>query len=178
MQVLTNDGVILCPTDTIWGLSCDAENKTASAEIYRIKRRDLTKPFIVLVDNIERAKDYIDQLHPRIENLMHFYKKPLTIIHKASSQVPDHLLSESKEVAIRVCGHSLIKDIIKELGRPLISTSANIQGAPSPTHYSEVVADILETVDYVCFSEREPKGHHSASSIIKYDADGQLFFLR
>lgn len=176
---LLNDGkVILCPTDTIWGLSCDAFHKEAVDRIFEIKKRDKSKTMILLVDSIDRLKELVIDLHPRIETLLAFYTSPLTIIHKAANHVPEYLIGPDSTVAIRITTNELLTELIGFCGNPLVSSSANVQGSPSPENFDMISLEIKEQVDYVCFSGRASKTERSESTIIKYNQEGELFFLR
>ena len=177
-SLLADGAVILCPTDTIWGLSCDATSSHAVEKIYKIKKRDRNKPFILLVDNIARLRQYTTDIHPRIETLISFYNKPLTIIHKASSKLPATLTDKTGHIAIRVCKHPLIQEIIYQLDRPLVSTSANLEGQTTPKLYHEIAEVIKNQVQYSCQSYRSSNGAPNESTIVKYTNDGELIFLR
>ena len=177
-ELLDLGHIMLCPTDTIWGLSCDAFNLEAVSKIYKIKQRDLDKSCILLVDSITHLKKYITNFHPRIETLLSYYNKPLTIIHQASQDLPNHLTHQDGTIAIRITSHPLLKEVISMLGRPIISTSANIQGEASPKYYDEISNRIRTKVDYICYTGREDTPHIPPSRIIKYSQDGELFFLR
>ena len=177
-RLLTDGAVILCPTDTIWGLSCDAMDSQAVEKIYDIKKRDRNKPFILLVDNLARLRQYATDIHPRIETLISFYSQPLTIIHKASSELPANLPDQTGHIAIRVCKHPLIQDIIQQLERPLVSTSANLEGQATPRLYHEIADVIKDQVQYSCQSYRSSNEASNESTIVRYTKDGELIFLR
>jgi len=177
-QLLTNGGIILCPTDTIWGLSCDAYNHSAVAKIYDIKQRDKTKPLILLVSNLDMLNKYTTNLHPRVENLIDLYKKPLTVIHQISTALPIHLQNESRTIAIRLTQDSNLSELIDKLGRPIVSTSANIQGQAVPYNYELISDKIKNAVDYIFHDRRHSTAKNPESTIIKYNEDGELFFIR
>lgn len=177
-SLISQGKVILCPTDTIWGLSCDATNEKAVNKIYQIKCRDRNKPFILLVESIERLKRYVVNLHPRIEDLMAYYKKPLTIIHQASKHVPAHLMPDTNTLAVRLTHDPLLIELIKQTDKPLVSTSANIQSAPCPALFKDISGEILAAVDFTCFSRRTSKEVNPPSKIVRYTKEGELIFLR
>ncbi len=177
-QLLQDGKVILCPTETIWGLSCNAWNKGAVDKIFEIKNRDKSKTMIVLVDSIARLKEYVIELHPRVETLLSYYSNPLTIIHKASSKVPAYLLGPESTIAVRITTNELLIELISFLGHPIISTSANVQGQKSPQNFDEISEHIKEKVDYICYTGRKTATNRSESTIIKYNNEGELFFLR
>ena len=105
-DMLDHGKVILCPTDTIWGLSCDAFNKEAVQRIFSIKNRDFNKPLILLVDSIQHLKKYITSIHPRIETLIHYHRRPVSVIYDANNKLPDYLSNEKNTIAIRVVKNS------------------------------------------------------------------------
>lgn len=177
-QLLQDGKVILCPTETIWGLSCNAYNQQAVERIFEIKNRDKSKTMILLVDSIERLKEYVIELHPRVETLLSFYTNPLTIIHKAAANVPTYLLGPDNTIAVRITTHELLMELIDSLGHPIISTSANEQGEKSPQNFDEISKPVKEKVDYICYSGRQSATDRSESTIIKYNNEGELFFLR
>lgn len=170
--------VVLCPTDTIWGLSCDAHNPVAVEKIFKIKNRSQEKKCILLVHDIPLLKKYVINLHPRVETLLSYHKAPLTVIHQAAKTVPRHLVSEDGTIAVRVTHHKLLSSVIAMLGRPIISTSANMQGEPSPLNFSDISEQVKNQVDLVFQYGRESKKSEGASRIIKYDQQGELVFLR
>lgn len=177
-KLLDSGAIILCPTDTIWGLSCDAMNSESVRRIYDIKSRDLDKPLILLCGQLSELKKYTIDIHPRIEDLLIYYKKPVTIIHKAAPSVPAHLVNEDGTIAIRLTQDKTLQELIKDLGRPIVSTSANKQGEPSPMAFDTISETIKSKVDYIFKSRRAGTTHATASPIIKYDKEGQLFFIR
>jgi len=125
--LLKEGKIILCPTDTIWGLSCDIFHEQSVNRIYQIKNRDRNKPFIILVNNIEMLKRFIQNLHPRVETLLQHYNKPLTIIHQAGDLIPDYLLCGNNTIAIRITTLPLLKKIIAHLDHSRLHLSF-IQG--------------------------------------------------
>jgi len=177
-QLLSQEKVILCPTDTIWGLSCDAFSQKAVDKIYEIKKRDKHKTMIILVDDIPMLKKYVINIHPRIETLMALHESPLPVIHQSSDNLPDYLLTKERTIAIRVTKNDLLREIISDLGRPIISTSANVQGEPSPQSYDLISNEVTSQVDYIFQSGRLAKSKNPASTIIRYSQEGELFFLR
>ncbi len=170
--------IVLCPTDTVWGISCDATNQASVEKVYKIKDRDRNKPLILLVDSLAMLRRYATDIHPRIEDLLIHYTKPLTIVHKASRQTPPYLLNIDQTIGIRLTRNELLKEIIGSLGRPIVSTSANRQGQKSPTVYNEISTYIKDEVDYIFQSGREITKPTAASQIVKYTSEGELIFLR
>ena len=177
-DILLQNKVILSPTDTVWGLGCDAFSTLAIDKIRRIKQRDDDKPFILLLDSIEHLKKYVDSIHPRIETLLEFHERPLSVVYKASANLPEHLSTEEGTVAIRVTKEPILKDLIELLGRPLVSTSANVQAHVTPTDYDSVEEIVKEQVDYIFKSGRSNKENGLASMLIAFSEEGELIFLR
>ncbi len=175
---LQNGQTILYPTDTVWGLGCDAFNKEAVLKIYNIKKRDPSKPFILLVDSVKRLKKYVVEVHPRIENLLHYYRKPITIIYKASDLVPNFLITDEGTIAIRLVDQKFCIDLIQKLGSPLVSTSANVQGEPTPNSFDQISSEILSSVDLIADRAFETHKEAQPSVLVRYNEDGELIFLR
>lgn len=178
LDVLADAGLILYPTDTIWGIGCDACNPVAIERIYNLKRRDRSKPFVLLVDSIEMLKNYVAQVHPRIETLLSFHKRPLTIIYEQGINLPPNAMSNTQSVAIRIVQDGFCKELLKALDRPLIATSANISDEPFPGNFGEISSEVIQGVDYVVHHRREERKVNEPSVIVKYDAKGDLVFLR
>ncbi len=170
--------IILYPTDTIWGIGCDATNEKAIRKIYKIKKREINKPFIVLVSDIEMLKKYVEDLHPRIETLLYYHNRPLTIIYKKSKNLPGILTGEHGSIAIRVIKEKVISKIIKEFGKPIVSSSANIAGEPFPKSFKEISEEVKTSVDYILPYKQEDKNSTTPSVIAKYNKNGKLKFIR
>jgi L-threonylcarbamoyladenylate synthase len=178
VAALENGKVILYPTDTIWGLGCDAMNVKAIENIYRIKKRSVDLPLIVLVDGIDMLKKYATRVHPRVETLLSLHEKPLTIIYPAVEGLPDILFSAKKTVGIRVARDAFCQEMIRTFGRPVVSTSANVSGAPWPHGFGEISSEILKEADYVVRYRRDEKHTGEPSVVASYNARGMLTFLR
>lgn len=176
-NVLDNGGVILFPTDTIWGLGCDVHNIEAIDKVYNIKKRPKNKSFIILVSDIEMLKDYTEEIHPRIETLLLYHKRPLTIIYKKGKNLPP-ILMRNGSVAIRVVQEEVIASFIKAYGKPLVSSSANIAGESSPQIFKEISNTIKTAVDYIFKYKQEDEKIAEPSSIARYNKRGKLKFIR
>ncbi|NOT37841.1 MAG: threonylcarbamoyl-AMP synthase [Saprospiraceae bacterium] len=177
-QLILKNEVILYPTDTIWGIGANINDKSSVERVASIKQRPPNKSFIVLVNSLEMLKRYVIRLHPRIETLLYFHKQPLSIIYPHVKDIPDYLLADDKSLAIRVCHHPFCKELIRILDQPLISTSANFSGEPSPGDFSEINPLLLHKVDYVVEFGRIQKEKSQPSVIAKYDEEGELIFIR
>jgi len=177
-KLLREDKVIICPTDTIWGLSCSVLSESATKKIYKIKNRALGKPFILLVSDLEMLLRYVKDIHPRIETLLTHHKKPLTIIHKNPRFIPDYALADDGSIGIRIVQDEFCQKIIKKLNAPLVSTSANYSGSIAPGNYAEIDKALKEEVDYICEYKRNEEKLNTPSVIITYDEEGQIEILR
>jgi len=177
-KTLRNGGVLLYPTDTIWGIGADICNQAATAQVFKVKNRELDKPLIYLVSSIEMLKKYTVDLHPRIETLLFYHNKPLTLIHKASSLVPVWAKTEENTIAFRISTDAFCRRMIDKLERPISSTSANVSGEPFPTKYDEISEKIISSVDGIANPYPHRRGRIQASVIAKYDEEGQLIVLR
>ncbi len=174
--ILLNDGVMLSPTDTIWGLGCSLGSEKGVKRIYKIKKRDPSKPLILLVNNIDMLKHYVRKIHPRIETLLAHHIQPLTIIYPKSNNVPDYAVT-GDTVAIRIIKHAFLESIIDELDQPLLSTSANVSGQPYPRSYKEISKRIVSDVDYIVDDVYE-SDNPSPSILARFDDKGNLLVLR
>ena len=185
IEVLQQGGVILYPTDTVWGLGCDATNNEAVAKLFTIKQRQKGKSVLVLVDSVDRIHEYIESVPDAAANLLEVSEpeqgvapKPLTIIYPAAHGVSPDILAEDGSLGIRVTYEKFSNLLCKQLGKPLVSTSANFAGRPTPKVFCEIDGKLLETVDYVCRSRRSENTPAKPSSIIKVGADNTITILR
>ncbi len=176
--LIENGGTILYPTDTIWGIGCDATNETAIARISELKNRPPEKGYVILVNSIEMLKQYVTKIHPRVETLLAFHHQPLTVIYKDVVGLPSAALAPDGSAAIRVAQDEFCKKLIGLVKKPLISTSANVAGEKFPAHFGEVTSDIISGVDYVVKHRQDDKTPHEPSVIAKYDRTGELDFIR
>jgi L-threonylcarbamoyladenylate synthase len=167
VQILKNGGVILYPTDTVWGIGCDATQKFAVEKIYQIKQRVESKSLILLVDTIERLRNYVEFVPEFVLELLEKTTNPTTVIYPKARNLPANLLASDSSIAIRVVKHEFCKQIIKLLNAPLVSSSANISGEPTPTTFSEISYHLKTEVDYVVEYEQEEVQEKNASTIIK-----------
>lgn len=170
--------IILTPTDTIWGFSCDAQNLQAIDNIYQIKGRSFNKPFITLVSDIQMLKRYVPNIHPRIETLHHYHKKPLTIVYEEVIGLPNILGSIQGTFAIRIVHEGICHEIISHFGRAITSTSANLSGMNFPKNYEDIHPDTICKADYVVFEGRNQKTEAEPSVVACIRTDGELDILR
>jgi len=178
IRTLENGGVLLHPTDTVWGLASSVFSKEAIEKIYSMKKRDRSQPLLLLVDSLEMLKKYVPHIHPRIETLLHFHHKPLTVIYPNVDLIPKFARANDNSVAIRIIRDPYCNQIIGLLGSPLISTSANIGGEPFPKTFSEVNQNLIDEADFVSMHMRLERVMARPSVLINYDQDGEINFLR
>ncbi len=177
-DTLNKGGIILYPTDTIWGVGCDATNSESIQKIYALKQRDPSKPLSILVDSIEMAKQYVEEIHPRLETLLMHHTRPLTVIYPQARNLPEALVPTNGSIAIRIVQDDFCQRLIKNLGKPLVSTSANVSGEPFPANFGGISSAIIQGVDYVVKQRQHEKNSSEPSVMVKVDAAGELEFLR
>lgn len=178
VRTLKGGGSILYPTDTIWGLGCSALNEDAIRNVYEIKQRDSSKPFILLVSNIKMLKCYIHRIHPRIETLLDYYDRPITIIYEKAMNLPPLAQSKNGSVAIRIPRDPFCSELISRFGGPIVSTSANISGDEIPMNFNDIHPKIKNEVDYIVKYRQNDKEQKPSSIIVSYDEEGELNFIR
>jgi len=178
VHVLKGGGVVLMPTDTIWGLSCLAADPKAVERIQRIKGRTPDKPFILLVDSIEMLKQYVEDLPPRIENLLVYHERPITIVYPKGKNLPPHNIHVDGSVAIRICNEPFCKEVIRRLGQPIVSTSANRSEKPPPPTFRDIDEQIIQAVDYVVRYRQNDDTPRQPSPIFTYDMQNKLVPIR
>ena len=177
-EVLKNGGVILYPTDTIWGLGCDATCEDAVKRIYEIKRRSDSKSMLTLVDSFDRLDRYVDDLPEITFDLIECADKPLTIIYSGAKNLAGNLIASDGSIGIRVTKEEFSQKLCRQFGRPVVSTSANFSGEPAPSNFSEINSEILRLVDYVVNYRREETQKSKPSSIIRLEKNGVVKVIR
>jgi L-threonylcarbamoyladenylate synthase len=178
IEVLQSGGTILYPTDTIWGLGCDATNSKAVNKIFKIKFRQTSKPLIILVENIDMIKEYVAKVPEIAIEMIESYKGSLTIIYENARNLPKNLIAGDGTIAIRIPDQKFCLNLIHGLGKPIISTSANFSGDPSPISFSKISSGIKEAVDYVCTTDQAIFNSSKPSTIIRIQDDGQIQIIR
>lgn len=171
-------GVILYPTDTVWGIGCDATNEEAVKRVYEIKRRADSKAMLVLVDSPVKVDFYVRNVPPVAWDLIEMTTQPLTIIYDGARNLAPNLLAEDGSVGIRVTSEAFSKELCFRFRKAIVSTSANISGQPAPAVFSEISEEIKNAVDYVVDFRREETGHPKPSSIIKLGEGGVVKVIR
>ena len=167
-------GVILYPTDTIWGIGCDATNEDAVRRVYEIKQRQDSKAMLVLVDSSVKVDFYVQDVPEVAWDLIDLADKPLTIIYSGARNLAANLLAEDGSVGIRVTNEDFSKRLCQQFRKAVVSTSANISGQPSPRNFSEISEEVKSAVDYIVGYRQEEMSNPKPSSIIKLDKGGVI----
>lgn len=178
IEVMKAGGIILYPTDTIWGLGCDATNEAAVHKIYELKRRAENKAMLVLLDNAAKLERYLEEVPEMAYSLIEVSDKPLTIIYDKAFNIAKNLLGENDSVGIRITQEAFSNQLCRQFRRPIVSTSANISGEPSPAIFSEISEEIKQGVDYIVKYRQDDTQKKQASSIIKLGIDNSVKILR
>lgn len=178
VEVMRNGGIILYPTDTIWGIGCDATNRDAVERIYKQKRRDDHKAMICLVDSDARLQRYVRNVPEVAWDLLELAEKPTTVILDNAVNLADNLIADDGSIAMRITKEPFSKELCYRFQKPIVSTSANISGEPAAQNYMDISEEILNGVDYVCWSRRQEHKPHNPSSIIKLSENGEVKIIR
>lgn len=178
IEVVRAGGVILYPTDTVWGIGCDATNVEAVRRVYEIKHRADSKALIVLVGDIGQLERTVDGIPDVAYDLIEYSERPLTIIYDRAVGVASNLSAEDGTLAVRVTSEAFSRALCRELRRPLVSTSANISGQPTPAIFADIDPAIVDSVDYVCTTRRDDTTRRPASTIMRLGEDGSFKIIR
>lgn len=192
LRVLRDGGVIVYPTDTVWGIGCDATNEEAVRKIYRLKQREDSKSMLVLMDSAAKLPYYIGDIPEAAEMLLEAQNtehraqtdlpeeelKPMTIIYPHGRNMAKNLIAEDGSIGIRITNEAFSKALCAQLRHPLVSTSANISGHPTARFYHEIEREVLDGADYVCRYRRDDDTPHEPSSLIKINDDGSFKIIR
>ncbi|AZQ43750.1 L-threonylcarbamoyladenylate synthase [Nonlabens ponticola] len=177
IKQLKQGNVILYPTDTIYGIGCDATNYDAVEKIYEIKKRDHSKSMLILVDSFQMLDQYVEEVPEMAWEVLKLNKKPLTIIYDRPKGMAENLVAADNTIGIRVTNDPLCRKLISRLRRPIVSTSANFSGDPSPVHFSDISEELKNKVDYVVDLPL-PGKDIKPSSIMKISSDGVIKIIR
>lgn len=182
LRVLRSGGIIVYPTDTVWGIGCDATNAEAVKRIYALKEREDSKSMLVLLDSAAKLNYYVD-VPEAAEILMEATEnegmgKPLTIIYPSARHLAENLIAGDGSIGIRITNEPFSKALCAQLKRPIVSTSANISGHPTAHFFKEIAPEVLQGADYVCLFRRDDETPHQPSSIIKVNADNTFIIIR
>lgn len=178
LKVLRDGGVIIYPTDTIWGLGCDATNQQAVEKIYAIKKREESKSLIILVNGYQMLERYVESIPEAAAAILDVADKPLTIIYPKGKNLAPAVLSPDGSVGIRICSDDFCNELITRFRKPIVSTSANISDTPAPGNFQEINDEIIETADYVVKHRQWETKTKTPSSVIKVEDDGVILIIR
>ncbi|WP_297249930.1 L-threonylcarbamoyladenylate synthase [uncultured Prevotella sp.] len=178
VEVMKKGGVILYPTDTVWGIGCDATNADAVAKVYTIKHRDDSKALICLVDSDARIQRYVRNVPEVAWDLLELAEKPTTVILDNAVNLAPNLIAEDGSIAMRITREPFSKELCYRFQKPIVSTSANISGEPAAQNYCDISEELINAVDYVCWSRRQEHKPHTPSSIIKLSENGEVKIIR
>ncbi|PZD78246.1 L-threonylcarbamoyladenylate synthase [Mesonia sp. K7] len=177
IETLKRGGLILYPTDTVWGIGCDATNYDAIKKIYELKQRKESKAMICLVSDFKMLNQYVEEVPEVAYDILKYASKPTTIIYDQPIRVSENLVAPDNTLAIRVCKDNFCNQLLRKFKKPIVSTSANISGQSTPKNFSQITPEILKGVDYVV---NLPSANKNAkpSAIIKLTNDGKVTIIR
>ena len=178
LEVLNAGGVILYPTDTIWGIGCDATNAEAVKRVYEIKHRSDAKALITLIDSEAKLQFYVQEVPEVAWDLLDVADRPLTIIYDGAYNLAPNLLGDNESVGIRISHEKFSQELCARFGKPVVSTSANVSGEPAAATFAQINPAIVQGVDYVVKYRQDDTAPHSASNIIMLSSDGTFKILR
>ncbi len=179
LEVLRNGGIILYPTDTIWGIGCDATNEEAVKNIFKLKQREDSKSVIILVDNMAKIDSYVDEIPEIADQLIEVSENPLTVILEGAKNLAKNVINASDDsIAVRKTNDPFSKQLISRFKKPIVSTSANISNMPSPTIFDEISEEIINGVDYVVKHRQDDINKAKPSGIILVRKDSSIKVIR
>jgi L-threonylcarbamoyladenylate synthase len=178
LQVLKDGGVILYPTDTVWGLGCDATNEEAVAKVNEIKGRSADKSLIVLLENDNKLQSYVTEIPDVAYELIEYAENPMTIIFAGAKNLAKNVINADGSVGIRVVKHEFCEQLLQRFRKPIVSTSANISGQPTPKFFYEISDEVKNAVDYIVDYNQEDRTEKKPSTIVKLGPSGQFEFIR
>lgn len=178
ISVMENGGLILYPTDTVWGIGCDATNEDAVAKIFRLKQRSDEKSMVILVADEKTILEYVTQPHLEVFDYIKGISKPTTVIYNGAVGLADNVIAKDRSVAIRITRDDFCRHLIKRYRKPIVSTSANISGYPAPALFMDIDIKIKEGVDYTVQHRQDDETPAVPSSILKWGDDGSLTIIR
>lgn len=178
LETLDTGGLILYPTDTIWGIGCDATNEMGVEKIYRLKQRPDHKPMVVLMADEREILQYVTQPDLQVFDYIKGVSKPITVVYEGGVGLADQLLADDRSVAIRITSDSFCKHLIKRFKKPIVSTSANLSGYPAPRSFQDIDPLIKEGVDYLVRYRQSDDNYYKPSSVVRWDKNGELIIIR
>lgn len=177
VEIIKEGGLILYPTDTIWGIGCDATNEAAVSKIYQLKQRPEEKAMIILLDDQKELPHYVKGFDRRVLGYLERVSKPTTVIYSKAKNLAKNLVAKDGSVAIRICKDEFCNQLIKESGKPIVSTSANISGTLPPRNYLQVGETIKNSVDYIVTYRQDEEREASPSAVVKW-VNGRIEIVR
>ena len=178
LYMLRDGGLILYPTDTIWGIGCDATNPSAIDRIFKLKGRDQAKSLLILLDSDNKLQSYVQDVPEVAYQLIEYTERPLTIIYPGAKNLPPNLLADDGSIGIRVVQHPFCSALLQRFRKPIVSTSANVSGLPAPANFREIDPTLIDGVDYVVHYGQDDDQRGSASVVIRLDPGGRFSFIR
>ncbi len=178
ISTLKSGGNIIYPTDTTWGLGCDATNGKAVEKLYKIKKRSPDDPFTILVEDLDMLHHYVEEVHPRLETLLVYHQRPLTVIYNNTRHLPSNLHGTNRSAAIRVTLDPFCKAVIRELGKPIVATSASLSKEPFPQSFRNIDFHLLNQVDYVVKYKQDLDCFEDPSVVVRLTERSELEFIR
>ena len=177
-KIIQDGGIILYPTDTIWGIGCVATNTEAIQKIYRLKQRDEAKSMIILLDTDNKLQSYISEVPDIAYDLIEFAENPLTLVMPGAKNLSPAIINSDGSVGVRVVKHQFCEQLIQRMKKPLVSTSANISGKASPQYFSQIDQEIIDGVDYVVDIDQHSMEIKNPSTIMRLAPNGGFEFIR
>lgn len=178
VDTLREGGLILYPTDTIWGIGCDATNEEAVTRVFTVKQRQDEKSLLILLDIADKLPEYIAEVPEMAWKLIEISDKPLTIIYPGAQNLARNLIAEDGSIGIRIVKDEFCRQMIRRFGKPVVSTSANISGMPWPPNFRKIDRSIIKSVDYVVNHKQKDTTHGKPSGIIKLGEGGVVKVIR
>jgi L-threonylcarbamoyladenylate synthase len=178
LNVLRNGGIILYPTDTIWGLGCDATNEQAVKKIFSIKRRSESKSLILLAISEAMVERYVKVIPPMASEIISVSENPVTIVYPGCKNLAPSVIAEDGTAGIRITHDRFCSELITRFRKPVVSTSANISGEEPPQNYSEIQPEIIKAADYVVLHRRDDRRKYKASPVIRIEINGEIKIIR
>jgi L-threonylcarbamoyladenylate synthase len=178
LETLSNGGIILYPTDTIWGLGCDATNQQAVEKIFRIKSREENKSLLVLVSSDSMLDRYVQEIPEIVFELTSVSDSPLTIIYPKGKNLAKGVCAEDGSIGIRICNDEFCNELISRFRKPIVSTSANFSGKPSPENFDKIEKSVKDAVDYVVKYRQDDRQKQIASPVIRVELNGTIKIIR
>jgi L-threonylcarbamoyladenylate synthase len=178
LKVLREGGVILYPTDTVWGIGCDPTNEQAVQKIYDLKRRADSKAMLLLTDSMAKVQAYVTDVPDVVWDLVECAEKPLTVIYPQGRNLATNLMAQDGSVGIRITNEAFSKQLCMRFKKPIVSTSANVSGQPTPAFFDEISEEIKAGVDYIVQAKQDDREKKQPSSIIKFEKNGTFAIIR